>query len=309
MELIRGLHGLRTRHRGCVATIGNFDGVHRGHDAILRRLREEGARRGLPTVVMSFEPHPQEVFRPEAAPARLTPLRDKARQLAAAGVDRFLCLPFRPSLSAMAPETFIRELLLERLGIAFLIVGDDFRFGHRRAGDFTTLETAAARHGFALERTPTVTLDGERVSSTRVRTALASGDLATAERLLGRPYALSGRVAHGDRIGRELGFPTANIRLRGRPPMDGILVADADLGDGPRPAVASVGTRPTVAGTRPLLEVYLLDFEGDLYGAHPHVTFRHWLRGQVRYDGLEALREQIARDVADARAWHGLGPG
>jgi len=304
MELIRGQHNLKPRHRGCVATIGNFDGVHLGHQCILRRLREAGARLGLPTLVMSFEPHPLEVFRPDEAPARITPLRDKARALEAAGVNRFLCLPFRPSISSMAPQTFIEDLLVRRLGVQFLIVGDDFRFGHRRAGDFTTLQEATDKYGFELERTPTFELDGARASSTRVREALRRGDLPGAERLLGHPYELSGRVIHGDRIGRQLGFPTANIRLRRHPPMSGILVADVDIGDGPRPGIASMGTRPTVNGKRALLEVYLLDFNGNLYGRHLTVTFRDWLRGQERYQSLEALRVQIARDVEYARLWY-----
>lgn len=306
MELIRGQYNLKPHHRGCVATIGNFDGVHLGHQCILKRLREAGDRLGLPTLAMSFEPHPLEVFRPEEAPARITPLRDKACALETAGVDRFLCLPFRPSLSGMAPEVFIEDLLLRRLGVQFLIVGDDFRFGHRRAGDFATLETASREYGFELERTPTFQIDGARASSTRVREALECGDLGLVERLLGHPYQLSGRVVNGDRIGRELGFPTANIRLRRRPTMDAILVADIDIGDGhgPRPGIASMGTRPTVNGTRALLEVYLLDFSGDLYGRHLKVTFRQWLRAQERYDSLDALREQIARDVEEARAWY-----
>ena len=304
MELIRGRYNLKAGHKGCVATIGNFDGVHLGHRTILQRLREAGDRLGLPTLAMSFEPHPLEVFQPGKAPARITPLRDKARALAAAGVDRFLCLPFRPSLSGMAPQSFIDDLLLDELGIEFLIVGDDFRFGHRRAGDFNTLRKASERHGFVLERTPTFEVGGTRVSSTRVREALAAGDLAAAERLLGHPYELTGRVVNGDRIGRELGFPTANIRLRRTPPMDAILVADIDIGDGPRPGIASMGTRPSVGGRKALLEVYLFDFSGDLYGRHLTVTFRHWLRAQERYDTLEALRDQIARDVENAQAWY-----
>ena len=309
MELIRGQYNLKPRHRGCVATIGNFDGVHLGHQTILRRLREAGDRLGLPTLAMSFEPHPLEVFRPEEAPARITPLRDKALALEAAGVDRFLCLPFRPALAAMSPQAFIQDLLLDRLGVQFLIVGDDFRFGHKRAGDFNTLREASEQHGFELERTPTYQVDGARASSTRVREALAGGDLAAAGRLLGHPYTLSGRVVHGDRIGRELGFPTANIRLRRRPTMDAILVSDVDIGDGvgPRPGIASMGTRPTVNGQRALLEVYLLEYSGSLYGRHLRVTFREWLRGQERYDTLDALKEQIARDVDAARAWYGLG--
>lgn len=304
MELIRGLHNLRPRHRGCVATIGNFDGVHRGHQAMLGRLREQAVARKLPVTVISFEPDPREYFAPGQAPARLTPLRDKVRLLADCGVDRFLCLPFGAELANMLPETFIRRILVDGLRLEYLVVGDDFRFARDRAGDYLTLQQAGEREGFQVARTETVRDGAERVSSTRIREALAAGDLATAERLLGRPFALSGRVINGDRLGRELGYPTANIGFRHRPPLDGILVAEVSIEQGPaHPAVVSVGTRPTVNGKRPLLEVHLLDFSGDLYGRHLCVTFRHWLRGQRRFDGLDALRRQIRADAEQARAW------
>lgn len=310
MELIRGIHNLRARHRGCVATIGNFDGVHLGHQSMLQRLRGEAVSLGVPVTVISFEPDPRAYFAPERAPARLTSLRDKVRGLDACGVDYFLCLPFNAALARMAPEEFIQRILVDGLAIRHLIVGDDFRFGHKRAGDFTTLEAAGLRCGFSVGRTETVRDGGERISSTRIREALANADLHEAERLLGRPYSICGRVIHGERIGRTLGFPTANIGFRQRPALEGIFAVHVRIEGGPqRPAVCSVGTRPTVDGTRPVLEVYLLDFSGSLYGQHLDVTFRHFLRDQIQYPGLEPLRQQIARDVDDTRAWfaaHGL---
>lgn len=310
MELIRGLHNLHPRHRGCVATIGNFDGVHRGHQAMLERLREDAASLELPVTVISFEPDPREYFAPDHAPARLTPLRDKVRHLQDCGIDRFLCLPFNAALAGMDPEEFIQRILLDGLAIRHLAVGDDFRFGRARAGDFTTLVAAGARHGFTVSRTDTVRDAGERISSTRIREALARSDLREAECLLGRPYSLCGRVIHGDHIGRELGFPTANIGFRRRPALEGIFAVDVRIEDGPeRAGVASVGTRPTVDGTRPVLEVYLLDFSGRLYGQHLEVVFRHYLRGQARFGSLEALRVQIAQDVVDARAWFAARAG
>ncbi len=304
MQLIRGIHNLRPEHRGCVATIGNFDGVHLGHRAMLERLRARADRDGLPATVISFEPHPREFFAPQQAPSRLSSLRDKTRLLAEAGVDRFVCLHFNRELAGMEPDAFVDELLIGRLGVRYLLVGDDFRFGRQRRGDHALLQAAAERYGFALDDTPTVSLTGERVSSTRVREALERGDLELAEALLGEPYSLSGRVIHGDRIGRELGCPTANIAIHHRPPMDGVAVVEAAINEGaPLPAVASVGTRPTVNGKRPLCEVHLLDWSGDLYGRRLTVRFLHWLRGQEHYPELEQLQRQIAVDVDNARAW------
>lgn len=304
MELIRGLHNLRSRHRGCVATIGNFDGVHRGHQRILQALRESAGAQGLAATVISFEPDPHEFFAPETAQPRLTSLRDKCRLLAEAGVARFLCLHFDRRLAAMAPEDFIRQILVEGLAVRHLLVGDDFRFARDRAGEFDTLVRAGQVHDFHVDRTPTLSHGGARISSTRIRRCLAEGDLAAARTLLGRDYAISGRVIHGDRIGRDLGYPTANIPFRRRPPMDGVLAADVRIEQGPElPAVVSVGTRPTVNGKRPLLEVHLLDFSGSLYGQHLQVTFRQWLRGQQRFADLDALRAQLDRDAQAAREW------
>lgn len=304
MELIRGSHNLRSRHRVCAATIGNFDGVHRGHLAVLQRLRDAASRLRVPAVVVTFEPHPREYFAPDAAPSRITALRDKLRALTQAGVERVLCLEFGPRLAAMEAEDFIREILLARLGVRFLMVGDDFRFGRGRRGDYHLLKHAAAEHGFELTRMPTLALDRVRVSSTRVRQALEAGDLGLAARLLGRPYRISGRVVRGDAMGRRLGWPTANIRFpRVRPAVDGIFTVQVLGLEAPWPGVASVGNRPSVDGRRILLEVHLLDFNGDLYGRHLEVEFLHRLRDQVRFSTLDALAEQIGRDVALAREY------
>lgn len=304
MELIRGWHNLRSQHRGCVATIGNFDGVHRGHQAVLARLRQEAQARGLPSTVIVFEPQPLEYFRPEAAPARLTALRSKLQALAAAGVDRVLCLRFGRQLAQMPAETFINELLVARLGVRFLMVGDDFRFGYGRHGDFALLQTIGASHGFTTKHMPTVMEDEDRISSTRVREALSRGDLVAAEHLLGRKYSICGRIVHGQALGRNLGYPTANIAFRQPPPLQGIFVVQVrGLTEQPWPGVASLGTRPTVNGESTLLEVHLFDFSGDLYGRHLDVEFLQRLRGEERFDSLDALRVQMDKDATAARAF------
>lgn len=301
MDLVRGVHNIRDRHCGCVATIGNFDGVHAGHRAVLNRLREVGRRFDLPTVVITFEPYPAEYFQGDKAPPRLTSLREKWRLLRGLGADRLVCLHFNGRLANTSANEFVADILVRRLGIRHLIVGDDFRFGRGREGDFSLLKRAGAEFGFEVESTPTFELDGERVSSTRVRAALAEGRLDLAERLLQRPYAITGRVVHGDKLGRELGYPTANIRFRRPPPLRGIFAVEVQGVDGARLGVASLGTRPTVNGTRTLLEVYLFDYQGDLYGRVMTVVFRRMLRDERRFDSVEALTEQIGRDAEAAR--------
>ncbi len=306
MELIRGQHNLRPHHRGCVATIGNFDGVHLGHQAILAQLTEQAARLHLPRLVITFEPQPQEFFAgPTASPARLMRLREKLQALDGLGIERTLCLEFDQRLATMPAQTFIETLLVEGLGIRYLVVGDDFRFGHRRAGDFALLVEAGQRYGFEVADNHSYILDGERVSSTRIRQALGQGDLELAARLLGRPYDMCGRVAHGDRRGRTIGFPTANIHLHRRvTPVYGVyavLLSGPELR--PWPGIANVGRRPTVQGVREQLEVHLLDYRGDLYGRHVKVDFLHYLRPEQRFESLDALRQQIQRDEQAARAY------
>ena len=282
-------------------TIGNFDGVHRGHRALIERVVAKGRELQVPSAVLTFEPHPREFFAPERAPARLTRLRDKLELLAATGIERVHLIRFDASFAAMSASRFIEDILIRMLGVRWLLVGRDFRFGAQRQGDFAALERAAAQFPFALEAMPDVSFDAERVSSSGVRAALAAGDFARAERLLGRPYTISGKVVPGARLGRELGFPTANIALAQRPPLSGIYVVEVEeLGRG----VASIGRRPTVNPVpRPLLEVHLFDWSGELYGRRLHVRFLRKLRDEAKYDDLKALREAIARDAALAREY------
>jgi riboflavin kinase/FMN adenylyltransferase len=305
MELIRGLHNLRPRHRDCVATIGNFDGVHLGHQAVLGQLADKGVALGLPTTVISFEPQPQEYFDHGELPPRLTRLREKIRALQRFSVDRVLCLSFKPALAQMSAEDFIQRILVEGLGIRYLVVGDDFRFGQHRAGDFAMLQRAGEQHGFEVAHMHTFQLDGERVSSTRVREALQRGDLAHAEQLLGRPYRMSGRVAHGNKRGRTIGFPTANIFLhRARTPVEGVYAVELFGVEGePVKGVANVGIRPTIGGTQALLEVHLFDFNADIYGRHVHVDFLKHIREERRFDSFDELKTQILLDAEVAREY------
>ena len=305
MEFIRGLHNLRPRHRGCVATLGNFDGVHLGHQAVIGQLADKAQALNLPTLVMLFEPQPQEFFDPKGAPPRLMRLREKFQALRRYSVDRVLCVNFDARFAALEPEAFIRQVLIEGLGVRALVVGDDFRFGHRRRGDFAMLQAAGREHGFQVVNMHSLAIDGARVSSTRIRTALAAADLAQAEKLLGRPVRLCGRVAHGDKLGRTLGVPTANIHLhRQNTPLKGIYVVELfGLPVEPLAGVASIGTRPTVGGTRILLEVHLFDFDQDIYGKYVHVNFLHRLRDEKRFDSIAELKTHIQQDVSDARAF------
>ncbi|MDD2050230.1 bifunctional riboflavin kinase/FAD synthetase [Pseudomonas putida] len=307
MQLVRGLHNLRPQHRGCVATIGNFDGVHRGHQAILARLRERAVELGVPSCVVIFEPQPREYFAPDTAPARLARLRDKVALLAAEGVDRVLCLAFNQRLSKLSAAEFVDTILVDGLGVKHLEVGDDFRFGCDRVGDFEFLQQAGLSQGFTVEAAQTVELDGLRVSSTQVRQALANADFALAERLLGRPYRISGRVLHGQKLARQLGTPTANIQLkRRRVPLSGVYLVSVELDGKAWPGVANIGVRPTVSGDGSAhLEVHLLDYAGDLYGRRLTVEFHHKLREEQRFASLEALKSAIDADIAAARAhWH-----
>jgi riboflavin kinase/FMN adenylyltransferase len=295
-------HGSAAGDRGrCALTIGNFDGVHRGHQALIARVVAKASELRVPSCVLTFEPHPREFFARDAAPARLTRLRDKLELMAAAGVDRVHVAHFDARFAALSAARFIDEVLISALHVSWLLVGRDFRFGARRQGDFSTLEAAAARQGFALEAMPDVALGGERVSSSAVRAALEAGDFAHAERLLGRRYAISGKVVHGAHLGRALGFPTANIRLAQRPPLAGIYVVEVD---GYGRGVASVGRRPTVNPVaRPLLEVHLFDCADELYGRRLRVRFLHKLRDEAKFDDLDALRAAIAHDAAQAREY------
>ena len=300
-------------------TIGNFDGVHLGHQAMLARLKEAAARIGLTSCVMIFEPHPREFFAPDKAPTRLTSLREKLELLAAAGVERVQVCRFDFDFARISAEEFIVGILQQSLAVRWMLVGDDFRFGARRAGDFAMLEAFSARCGFEVDEMPGYIVDGVRVSSTAVRSALAAGDLDLVKRLLGRPYSISGRVVSGDKLGREIGFPTANIVFKhNRPPLSGIFAVEVEIEtrrtlglsfpDSIR-GVASLGVRPTVhEHGKPVLEVHLFDFDRDIYGCHLRVRFLHKLRDEEKYPDLITLTRQIGRDVEDARDYFSSAP-
>jgi riboflavin kinase / FMN adenylyltransferase len=287
-----------------VLAIGNFDGVHLGHRALLDRLVATARQLRLSPAVMTFEPHPRELFAPEQAPARLTSLREKLALLEACGIEEVYLLHFSRKLAGLTAADFIERVLVRGLAVRHLIIGDDFRFGQGRAGDFAMLQSAGQRHGFGVEAMHTIEIDGERVSSSAVRDALGAGDLEHAARLLGRPYSIAGRVVHGDKIGRRLGFPTANIQLkRKRVALTGVFAATVSgLDKRHLPGAASLGVRPTLGeGLRPVLEVHLFDFDQDIYGAHVTVHLLHKLRDELKYDTHAALAAQIARDVQATR--------
>jgi riboflavin kinase/FMN adenylyltransferase len=287
-----------------VLAIGNFDGLHLGHCALLERLTGKARQLGLPASVLTFEPHPRELFAPEQAPARLTSLREKLGLLADQGIDRAYVLHFSRKLAALTAAEFIEKVLVRGLAIKHLIVGDDFRFGRGRAGDFGMLREAGNAHGFSVEAMPTIDIGGERVSSSAVREALAAGNLEHAARLLGRPYCISGRVVHGGEIGTRIGYPTANIQLkRKRVPLTGVFAATVGgLGERRVSGAASLGVRPTLgAGLQPVLEVHLFDFNRRIYGEHVSVHFLHKLRDEEKFVSLDALSAQIGRDVTAIR--------
>jgi len=312
MRLIRGLTNLKRLSGqagsplagGCVATIGNFDGVHLGHKTIIDQVKQKASQLGVPAVVMIFEPQPREFFEGAEAPPRLMPFRQKFEALLAEGVDVVLCIRFDETFRSYSGMGFIEDVLISGLGVRHLVVGDDFRFGCDRAGDFNLLQSVGQERGFTVENTRTVTVDGERVSSTRVRNALNVNGLEEAERLLGHPYRIHGRIVYGRQLGRQLNAPTANILLNQMPALRGVYVVRARLETGEWcDGVANIGLRPTVDGKRPSLEVHLFDFAGTLYGQHLDVVFRHGLRDEVKFDSVDELRQQIARDFDNARAW------
>ena len=308
MELIRGLHNLRPHHRGCVATIGAFDGVHLGHQALLKQLIAKGRKLGLPSVVIIFEPLPREFFAREQAPARLTNLREKVRVMSRLGVDRLLVIRFCDRIRSMSAMEFIDHVFVEGLGIRYLVVGDDLRFGHDRQGDFSLLAKVAAERGYEVVDTDTLELGAERISSTRLRQALERADFEQARALLGRPYDITGRVIYGKQLGRTLGIPTANLMLhRYRAPLSGVFAVEVSgAGDAPVPGVANVGTRPTVDGIKALLEVHLFDWQGSLYGKTISVAFLKKLREEQKFGSIEELKMNIERDIKNARAHFGL---
>ncbi|QOJ20235.1 MAG: bifunctional riboflavin kinase/FAD synthetase [Gammaproteobacteria bacterium] len=289
-------------------TIGNFDGLHLGHQTMLTRLKNAAKQLGLPACVMTFEPHPREFLAPDEAPARLTSLREKLTCLIQAEVDCIHICRFDYDFARIGAEQFITRILNQQLAVRWLLVGDDFRFGARRAGDFALLQALAAENNYTVATMPSFTIDGQRVSSTATREALAHGDLDKAEKLLGRPYSISGRVVDGDKIGKQLGFPTANIQLKhNRPPLSGIFAVSVygALLSSPAialPGVASLGVRPTThENGKPVLEVHLFDFNQEIYGQHLQVNFLHKLRDEEKYQDIDTLIRQIEQDVAQAK--------
>ena len=308
MKVFRGLPNAQAR-RPCALTIGNFDGVHRGHRALLSRVTAAAQRLGVESAVMTFEPHPREYFahllgHETLAPHRVANLRDKLQALEAAGIDRVIVEHFNARFAAMSPEDFVRKLLVDGLHVKWLIVGDDFRFGAKRAGDFTMLTEAGKAYGFEVQSLQTVTHAEARISSSAVRSALQEGDFSRAGELLGHPYSISGHVQHGRKLGRTIGFPTLNLRIaHKRPALTGIFIVQVHgLAQKALPAVASLGVRPTVEDNgRVLLEVHVFDFAADCYGKLVRVEFLRKLRDEEKYDDLDTLTTAIANDARAAR--------
>jgi riboflavin kinase/FMN adenylyltransferase len=299
-------HGVPLSSRPTAVTIGNFDGVHFGHQSMLERLTQTAQERGLESWALTFEPHPREFFTPEQAPARLTSLREKEELFSNLGVAHMHVCHFNQELANLSAENFVQRFLVDALHAKWVLVGDDFRFGAKRAGDFSLLQKLGAKLGFEAIAMPSVTVDGLRVSSTAVREALAAGDLAMAKRLLGRPYSISGRVVHGDKLGKKIGYPTANVQIKhNKPPLSGIFAVElSGLPGGSLPGVASLGVRPTVKQDGvPTLEVHVFDFDSQIYGSHVRVDFLHKLRDEEKFPNLDALIAAIAKDVADAKEY------
>ena len=304
MELVRGLQNISRTHLGCVLTVGNYDGVHLGHQCMIGVLKARATELRSAATVLVFEPSSKEFIDPDGAPPRLTRWREKFLALEQQGVDRLVTLRFDEHVRAMTPECFVDELIIEALGTRHIVVGNDFRYGCKAEGTIESLRAAGAARGFGVEQIEPFVLDGVRVSSTAVRERLAQSDFVGAERLLGHPYRMLGRVVHGTELGRTLGFPTANLRLmRRKPPLHGVMAVRVyGIEAVGMNAVASLGTRPTVDGTEMLLEVHVFDFSGDLYGREIEVEFVAKLRDELKFDSLEALTEQMKIDAARARS-------
>ncbi|HVV68268.1 MAG TPA: bifunctional riboflavin kinase/FAD synthetase [Gammaproteobacteria bacterium] len=308
LKLIRGIYNLPETFPRCVLTIGNFDGVHIGHQQLLKQLQQKAREMGLPTLVITFEPQPNEFFKPQDAPPRLMRLHEKIRVLNTLGVDYVLCLRFDPLLARLSAEDFVHTLLIDKLNAAYVLVGDDFHFGYKRGGDIRLLKQMGERLGFLAEQMPTYVFKGERVSSSRVRQALEQGRLDVAQQLLNRHYGISGKVAHGDKRGRMLGFPTANVFLHRKAVSLSGIYAVITHGVLPHPVkgVAYVGNRPTIdGGGRSLLEVHLFDFNQEIYGRHIYVEFLHKLRDDKKFDSVELMQQQILIDAKQAREYFG----
>jgi riboflavin kinase/FMN adenylyltransferase len=304
MHFFRGLHNTRSFSQGCVLTIGNFDGVHSGHRQVLAKLTAEAQSLGLPAAVMIFEPQPKEHFDIEGSPARLTTLAEKIELLEQQGIDALACMAFNNRFMSLSAEDFVKQVLVDGLNVKALIIGDDFKFGCDRSGDFEYLKQAGQKHGFTVQDTKTVLQGGMRVSSTEVRAALEQGDLTQAQVLLGREFAISGRIAHGQKLGRTLGVPTANVILkRHKTPLVGVYAVQVVTSSGTYNGVANIGMRPTVGALVPILEPHLFDFDGDLYGQRLKVVFKQKIRDEKRFNGLDELKAAIYNDIEKAKAF------
>ena len=306
MELIRGLHNLRPRHRGCVATIGAFDGVHLGHQAVMNHLKTKAVELNLPSTVIVFEPLPREFFSPIKAPARIMSFREKFQAMRQLGVDRLLRIRFNEELRGMSAQRFVEDVFVAGLGVRYVVLGDDFRFGNDRQGDVRFIQQQGEIHGYAAGPTPTQEWQGDRVSSTRIRQALEAADFDRAEKMLGRPYTISGKVIYGRQLGQTIGTPTANLELRRlRAPLAGVYAVEVSGAGLDRAlGVANVGVRPTVDDSiKANLEVHLLDRNIELYGQHIEVCFRHKLRDEKKFDSVDELKLNIATDIENTRAW------
>ncbi|UPW17763.1 bifunctional riboflavin kinase/FAD synthetase [Agarivorans sp. TSD2052] len=310
MELIRGIRNIKARHYGCALSIGNFDGVHLGHQQVIKSLVEQARQRGLPAVVMIFEPQPLEVFAKHQAPARISRFRDKYQQLKSLGVDRLLVVRFNDQFAQQSADYFVRQLLVELLGIKYLAVGDDFHFGKGREGNFASLQAVKERYGFELTATDSFCMNQSRVSSTLLRQYLADADFNTVAQLLGRKFAFSGKVIHGQKLGRQLGFATANLKVaRNVCPIHGVFAIKAYVQGQPEhrfSGIANIGWRPTAAGKDLLVEAHLFEFDANLYGQRLVVEPQLKIRDEQKFDSLDALKAQVNLDIKRAKAYYGL---
>ncbi|MEM7097147.1 MAG: bifunctional riboflavin kinase/FAD synthetase [Pseudomonadota bacterium] len=307
MEIINGIHNITSQHLGNVITMGNFDGVHHGHKLLIGQLTTKGKEYGVPSLLVTFEPQPREFFAGEQVPPRLTRLREKVELLRQTGLDRLLLLPFNDRTAGTRAQWITDELFHRLLGAKFVLVGDDFRFGRDREGSFETIKSAGSRLGYEVSDLDTFAIEDSRVSSTRVRQALADGEFEVAEALLGHEYFIMGRVVYGRQLGRQLGVPTANIRLqRYKAALEGVYcVTIKGISDKLMTGIANIGVRPTVDGKEPLLEVHVFDFQGDLYGQLLTIHFKHKLREEQTFESIDALKAQIDKDIKTARWWFG----
>ncbi len=303
MEIINGLHNLRSRHRGCVLTIGNFDGVHRGHRQLIDALCEKAKAMGVPSMLMTFEPQPREFFAGTKLPARLTRFREKVYLLDQTPLDRLLCLPFNERTANIEAGWFAKDFVVDQVGAKHLVIGDDFRFGRGREGDFVLFERYGQIHGYSVSAMSTLLQGEARISSTLIRETLAAGDFTAAANLLGHEYFIMGRVVYGRQLGRQLNVPTANIRLqRYRAALEGVYCVTVEgIAGAVRHGIANIGVRPTVDGKEPLLEVHVFDYTGNLYGDLIKVTFKQKLREEEAFDSIDALKTQINQDIEQAR--------